>query len=129
MANPRNPRAMIPSPVTWRTLPYSLAVGFRAIFRTRPYRPLPRCRARSSTSPWSSHADFTTSTISAPRRPRRSSWARRAPDEARVRRDARLHQLGGLLRLAHGHVGSSGDVDQGAGRAAHVDVHERGVDG
>src|SRR3989304_4239846 len=48
MKNPVNPMNRRPSPVIMTTLLYSSGVGFRAIFRTRPYRPFPRRFARSS---------------------------------------------------------------------------------
>src|SRR3990170_2780583 len=52
---------------------------------------------------------------------------RRAPDDPRVRGDLRLHELRGLLRLAHGHVRAPRDVDQRAGRLGDVHVDQRGV--
>src|SRR2546422_11765548 len=48
MKNPMNPMNRRPIPVIITTRLYSSAVGFRAILRTRPYRPLPRRFARSS---------------------------------------------------------------------------------
>src|SRR5579871_3546484 len=51
-----------------------------------------------------------------------------APDDPRRRGDRLLDDLGGLLRLAHGHVRAAGDVDERPGGAGDVDVKERGVD-
>src|SRR5947208_16233284 len=48
MMKPRAPIATIPRPVIITTFEYSSEVGFRAIFRTRPYFPFPRRLTRSS---------------------------------------------------------------------------------
>src|SRR5881296_2125513 len=48
ITKPSAPIAAMPRPVMSTTFEYSSGVGFRAILRTRPYRPLPRRFARSS---------------------------------------------------------------------------------
>src|SRR5437899_337477 len=158
MKNPMNPMNRSPSPVIMTTRLYSSAVGFRAILRTRPYRPFPRRFARSSIRRCTSQLLSTISGMSPHHVDARFASPeplagpvdllrlharedqhhaepvlegrvdRRAPDDPRVRGDPRLHDLRDLLRLAHGHVRAASHVHEGARRPRDVDVDQRAVD-
>src|SRR5205807_6699678 len=158
MMKPRAPIATIPRPVIITTFEYSSEVGFRAIFRTRPYFPLPRRLTRSSIRRWTSQLLSTMSAMVSPHDvvaalgpdvfpgsedllgadPGQDQHDAQpmlearidggAPDDACVPRDPALDDLGDLLRLGHAHVVPAGDVHEGAGRAADVDVDEGRID-
>src|SRR5213076_1286988 len=66
MMKPRAPIATIPRPVIITTFEYSSEVGFRAIFRTRPYFPFPRRLTRSSIRRWTSQLLSTMSAMVSP---------------------------------------------------------------
>src|SRR5206468_11723522 len=66
MMKPRAPIATIPRPVIITTFEYSSEVGFRGIFRTRPYFPFPRRLTRSSIRRWSSQLLSTMSATVSP---------------------------------------------------------------
>src|SRR5205807_9105071 len=129
MMKPKAPIATIPRPVIITTFEYSSEVGFRAIFRTRPYFPLPRRLTRSSMRRWTSQLLSTMSAMASPHDVDAAMGAhvlartknllradagqdehhpqlvfqarvdRRAPDNPRVRGDATLDDLRDLLRL------------------------------
>src|SRR5881296_617295 len=48
----------------------------------------------------------------------------RSPDDPRVRGNPALDDLGDLLRLGHAHVVPAGDVHEGSGRGADVDIDQ-----
>src|SRR5438046_9383362 len=66
MMKPSAPIATIPRPVIITTFEYSSEVGFRAIFRTRPYFPFPRRLTRSSIRRWTSQLLSTMSAMVSP---------------------------------------------------------------
>src|SRR3979411_3062496 len=66
MMKPKAPIAAIPRPVIITTFEYSSEVGFRAILRTRPYLPFPRCLTRSSMRRWTSLLFSTMSAMASP---------------------------------------------------------------
>src|SRR5438309_7512450 len=159
MMKPRAPIATIPRPVIITTFEYPSEVGFRAIFRTRPYFPFPRRLTRSSIRRWTSQLLSTMSAMVSPHDvdaalgpdvfpgsedllgadPGQDQHDAQpmlearidggAPDDACVPRDPALDDLGDLLRLGHAHVVPTGDVHEGAGRAADIDVVRGEFDG
>src|SRR5438552_11266157 len=158
MMKPRAPIATIPRPVIITTFEYSSEVGFRAIFRTRPYFPFPRRLTRSSIRRWTSQLLSTMSAMVSPHNVEaalgadvfaRSEDLLRAdpgqdqhdaepmlqaridggaPDDAGVPCNPALHDLRDLLGLGHAHVVPAGDVHEGAGRTADVDVDQGRID-
>src|SRR5437667_6235383 len=158
MMKPKAPIATIPRPVIITTFGYSSEVGFRAIFRTRPYFPLPRRLTRSSIRRWTSQLLSTMSAMVSPHDvdaalgpdvfpgsedllgadPGQDQHDAQpmlearidggAPDDACVPRDPALDDLGDLLRLGHAHVVPARDVHEGSGRGADVDVDQGRVD-
>src|SRR6195256_2997358 len=159
MMKPNAPIAAIPRPVIITTFEYSSEVGLRAILRTRPYFPFPRCLTRSSMRRWTSQLLSTMSAITSPHDVDAAMGAhvlpgaedlfradagqdehdaqfvlqaridRGAPDDPGVRSDAALDDLRDLFRLGDAHVVSAGDIHKGARRAADVDIDQGGVDG
>src|SRR5216684_518125 len=159
MMKPKAPIAAIPRPVIITTFEYSSEVGFRAILRTRPYLPFPRCLTRSSMRRWTSQLLSTMSAMASPHgvdaamgthvlpgakdllradarqdehHPQfvfQTRIDRGAPDDPGVRRDPALDDLRDLLRLGDAHVVAAGDVHEGARRPTDVDVDQGGVDG
>src|SRR2546430_655340 len=158
MMKPRAPIATIPRPVIITTFEYSSEVGFRAIFRTRPYFPLPRRLTRSSIRRWTSQLLSTMSAMVSPHDvdaalgpdvfpgsedllgadPGQDQHDAQpmlearidggAPDDACVPRDPALDDLGDLLRLGHAHVVPARDVHEGPGGGADVHVDQRRID-